>query len=444
MQPTPRYWRLVGELQLNIADPLKYNAMKKIGLALTVVLIFGAASFVSAQDEGFIYGKIYTYQGHVYEGPIRWGDEEVYWTDLFNASKDKNTNLNYLSRKEKDELDESLARSQRDMLGPFAFLQRFNIGRAFDDEYVHQFTCQFGDIKSLRPSSSGKKVDVEVRSGAVFSIDGSGYNDIGGEINIIDQKIGTLTIDWHDIEKIEFENTPAKLSKKFGNALYGSVATYHHGIYTGYIAWDNDERISSDKLDGYSDSKKVAVPFGAISSIENQTSSSMVVLKSGKEIEMRGSNDVNSENRGIIVYTEDGLMVEVPWSEFKKLTLNDTPFPMKKYESFQSQKEINSTIITSDGKSVAGNTIIDLDEQYDFELYQGKCERMEFTMPMRMLKKIAVKGRNSVEVQLKNGKKLLLESSQDTGENNQGVLVFTSARNPVYIPWERVNEIVIR
>ncbi len=33
-----------------------------------------------------------------YEGPIRWGKEEVYWNDIFNAAKSKNQNLRYLSK----------------------------------------------------------------------------------------------------------------------------------------------------------------------------------------------------------------------------------------------------------------------------------------------------------------------------------------------------------
>ena len=31
------------------------------------------AATASAQDEGFIYGKIYTDDNRSYEGPIRWG-----------------------------------------------------------------------------------------------------------------------------------------------------------------------------------------------------------------------------------------------------------------------------------------------------------------------------------------------------------------------------------
>jgi hypothetical protein len=48
-------------------------------------------SLISAAQsvDGYLYGKVYTDQ-NTYEGALRWGTEEVFWTDLFNASKRNN------------------------------------------------------------------------------------------------------------------------------------------------------------------------------------------------------------------------------------------------------------------------------------------------------------------------------------------------------------------
>src|SRR5437868_7033586 len=42
-------------------------------------------------DPGFLYGRITTVDGATYEGRLRWGgDQEAFWGDYFNGSKDKN------------------------------------------------------------------------------------------------------------------------------------------------------------------------------------------------------------------------------------------------------------------------------------------------------------------------------------------------------------------
>ena len=41
--------------------------------------------------QGFLYGRITTTDGDTYEGRLRWGgDEEAFWGDYFNGSKDEN------------------------------------------------------------------------------------------------------------------------------------------------------------------------------------------------------------------------------------------------------------------------------------------------------------------------------------------------------------------
>ncbi len=77
----------------------------KIFLLLISISFFISAQII-AQDEGFIYGKITTIDDNTYQGQIRWGDEEAYWTDMFNAGKRYNDNIQYLSRRDSEYLDE--------------------------------------------------------------------------------------------------------------------------------------------------------------------------------------------------------------------------------------------------------------------------------------------------------------------------------------------------
>src|SRR6187402_1796880 len=155
--------------------------MKKIYLLLISAMIITS---VSAQDEGFIYGKIYMDDNRSYEGPIRWGKEELYWIDVFNASKEENENINFLTREEKERLDEK--RSWRN--GNFSAsstLRWLGLGsgsdRSYEEDFTHQFSCQFGELKSITILSS-KRVALELQSGLQVRVNGEGYNDIGADL----------------------------------------------------------------------------------------------------------------------------------------------------------------------------------------------------------------------------------------------------------------------
>ena len=59
--------------------------MKKT--ALISFFLVATIQMTVAQDEGYIYGKVTTEEGNEYLGHFRWGNEETFWTDIYNASK---------------------------------------------------------------------------------------------------------------------------------------------------------------------------------------------------------------------------------------------------------------------------------------------------------------------------------------------------------------------
>lgn len=415
--------------------------MKKIFTLTALVIIPWLAN---AQDEHFIYGRITMTDSKTYEGPIRWGKEEVYWNDIFNAGKQKNRNLRYLTDRERDELIErQYYRSNDD--GDWGNLGRWfgNVSYRYgDNDFTHQFSCQFGEIKTVRPSGS-KWVELELQNGLKIELNGDGYNDVGLDIRVIDRELGEVEIYWNRIEKIEFINTPSKLMNRFGKPLYGTVESFGKK-FTGYIQWDHDERLSIDKLDGDSDDGDLAIEFDKIASITRVGSRCRVQLKSGREIFMEGSNDVNRENRGVIIMNRDVPAVDVPWSEFDKITFEDKSNApaLVSYDKFKNQKELSGSVRTFNGEQYSGRIVYDLDEEYDFELLQGKQYDFEYTTAFRNVKKIKTYDDSRCEVELRSGEKLMLSDGQDVNGKNQGILVFDSkSADPKYIPWHKVSEI---
>jgi len=155
---------------------------------------------------------------------------------------------------------------------------------------------------------------------------------------------------------------------------------------------------------------------------------------------------VNRENRGVIVMSKDMAAIDIPWSEFDNITFDEkAPSALVSYDQFKIQKELSATVKTFGGESYSGRLVFDLDEEFDFELLQGKQRDYEYTTPFRNIKRIKTYDDTRCEVELKNGNKLLLADGQDVNEKNQGVLVFVNGKvDPQYVPWDKVSEIEFR
>lgn len=410
----------------------------------TCLLLCLCSLTLTAQDESFIYGKVTTIDNKVYEGPIRWGKEEVYWVDLFNAGKERNENLRYLSSREREALDDRQNNWGEWNGSYWKKWINYESDDRYNNDYTHQFACQFGEIKSLMPSGR-KYVDIEMQNGDKYTLKGEGYNDVGTEIRIMDPEMGEMDMSWSRISKIEFMKTPKSLKEKFGKPLYGTVEAFGEK-FTGYIQWDHDERLSTDKLDGDAEDGNVSIEMGKIQSIERKGSRSFVVLKSGRELRMDGSNDVSSGHRGVIIMNKELVAVDVPWNEFDKVTFSEPPAgALPGYEYFSKQHTLTGTVITRDGQTLNGKIVFDLDEEYDYELLQGKRGDYEYVVPFRNVGKLTPFSEYRCELELKNGQKLTLDDAQDVNDRNQGVLVFASAKaDPTYVPWEDVKSIAFK
>ncbi len=410
------------------------NFLKLSGTALACMIFINA----EAQDEGFIYGKVTTEDGETYEGPLRWGKEEVYWTDMFNASKKENKNLDYLSNRELDELEDRYNDNNDNIVSRF-------VNISWDDNnngrFVHEFSTEFGNLKSLKIRSNDR-VEVELKNGETMRLDGSGYNDVGAKITILDKELGKIRLSWSNLELIEFLPTPSSLDEKFGEPLYGTVIC-DLGEFTGFVQWDHDERVGDDVLDGEEDGDDYEIEFRKIRSIERDGfNSSLVELKSGRTLDLRGTNDVDDDNKGIIVTVKGLGRVDIEWDEFDMVTFKDAPNSGPSYNSFGSPKKIVGTVEVDNGDEHSGEIIFDLDEEYTFELLNGEDDDVKFIIPFSNIKEITPRGSYSANIVLKDGSKLNLEDGQDVSDKNLGMLIKTKG-DRVYVPWDRVDRITL-
>jgi len=384
-----------------------------------------------ASDTGYIHGRVTTEDGDTYEGEIRWGDEEAFWDDIFNATKVENENLDYLDRDQVNRL-----RGHRRNVWEVMFGDR-------DDDFTHLFAVRFGDLKQIEVHGR-ERLTVTFRNGETLRLEG-GSNDVGARLTVLDPRVGKVRVRWNRIRTVEFSETPARLRDKLGEPLYGTVKTDRFE-YTGHIQWDHDETLSIDKLDGDTRDGDVSIAFGDIATIRKYRSGVLVTLKSGDELYLTGSNDVNRDNRGILVKVDGIGSVKVGWRDFDMVTFADpAPNSGPAYASFGAGRRLNGEVESRGGDRFKGEIVFDLDETWDFELLHGKNGDTEYLIPFREIVKIEPKGSFSSDVELRNGIVVELEDSQDVTRKNNGVLVFTDAgRRPEYVSWRDVGAIRFR
>lgn len=180
---------------------------------------------------------------------------------------------------------------------------------------------KFGKIESIerRGSSSSQ---VTLKDGRTMKL--SGTNDVDDDnrgIDITIPGIGLIKVEWRDFDRVTFTDPPA--SKEYsafdgGRRLFGTIEADNGEKYTGKITWDMDESYTWEFLDGDSEDISYVIPFRNIKRIERASRRSATVkLHNGEELELSGSNDVDRDNKGILIEMDDGEEVELDWSDFE-------------------------------------------------------------------------------------------------------------------------------
>jgi hypothetical protein len=397
---------------------------------LMSILLVGTGLF-SQYSKALIYGKVTMRDGEVYQGVIRWGDDEALWDDTFNATKTENPYKKYLEREDFEEIEDE------DRVSFFGL--KFSWNKRLD---THQFVCFFGDIKKIMPDGKSYAV-LLMKNGEKFEVERNG-EDIGLSIKIIDSKEGQKKLKWRQIDEIEFMQAPESIKEDFGKPLIAKVIT-SYGDFEGSVQWEEgEEGLDTDKLDGENRETKddEKIKFSEIRSVRfSSRRYSTVELKSGETMELGGTNDVDSDHRGLIVKDPRYGWLKIKRKEIDKVIFNENYSILKSYDDYQATKELEATVFLESGTSISGRIVYDMDESLDFELLDGSIDDTEYRIPFRDISKIVPRNRYGSEVILKNGIKLRLEESQDVSKRNTGILVWTDRNKPEFVPWKKIKAI---
>jgi hypothetical protein len=408
-------------------------------LALLMIPLLAALTSLQASS-GRIYGKLLTVDDDEFEGWIRWDKNEAFWDDVIDGVVDK------------DRFDANGREARHYKERKTRSIDIFGLGGGdsrsiwFGSDNSSSSQLQFGHIQTMFCEGDNEArmllkggQEVEFESGA----------DIGTsvrEILLSDIDEGDIYFDWNDIEKIEFMEESRDPSDGL-QRLYGRVSTRRAGEFTGWVEWDVDEVFSGDHLDGDEDrDRKRKIPFDRITAIERRSSSSAsVTLTDGKEITMRNSNDVNSENRGIVVKSPEYGKIKVDWKNFEKVEFMEPPTKdLPRYDEFDGGSKIHGEVETEFGEKFEGDIAWDNDEQWSWEHLNGEYKDVEMDIPFSAIMSVEKSSQRSALVTLKNGDQYLLSGSNDVDEDNKGIFILHDGKVVEQVDWYDFRKLLIK
>ncbi|MDH3891991.1 MAG: hypothetical protein OEV49_13000 [candidate division Zixibacteria bacterium] len=404
-------------------------------LSAAAILIMAFSLTAVADNAGRIYGKITTVDDDVFEGLIRWDKNEGSWVDVLNGNKE-------LSRRERSGRKKYGDRNRERSIELFGITIAKTGGSSWNFGNVAQSGMRFGHIQSLEVIDDDA-ARLVLKSGDEIELEG-GSTDIGTgirEITIEDNDEGEIELVWDDIDRVEFMQGDGSIVSNQGERLYGSLTTRRGDTYTGFVCWDVDELFTRDILDGELKGRKRKIKFGKIKSIERYSSNgATVVLNNGDELLLRGTNDVDGSNSGIIISDLGFGQVIVKWDEFDRLDFHNEAAPLT-YADFDGGRKLSGTVFTDDGESYTGLIRWDDDEEYTWEILDGDYRDIEFDIEFGLIKEIAKKSYRSAIVTVWDGRTFRLRGSNDVDEDNKGIFITTADGEEIELDWEEFERV---
>ena len=403
--------------------------LQKLHIFFALIISFGIVSSNFAQsNEAFLYGEILLKSGESIKGQIRWGNEELMWDDMFMGFKD-GAPFNSERRLAVKENQQNSVFSHFN----FDFMQLWENRGQFTR---YNFKCQFGDIHKIKVISDNK-ARVYFKNGQRIQVSKSQENDIGETIHIYSYTGLEQQVSWGNIDIIQFLPFPEGRANFLGEPIYGKVETTN-GIFEGFLAWDREERVGSDRLGGYKDGQKEDIPFGLLKRIDIEGDGCQVTLKSGEVLLLRDYPDVNNENEGILVKREGLGNVLIHWEELISVEFIEPKLKPLYYRDFFITHYLQGTVTDKNGNTFLGRIVYDIDEYLSLEVLDGTQNNVEYYIPFKYISTIKKQNSNYTKVCLKSGAELLLSEHADVNADNQGIIIEAYGRKNLYVSWREL------
>ena len=149
----------------------------------------------SHTPSSFLFGRVTTDEGDVYEGRLRFGtSEEAFWDDTFNGYKAENSWAEFVPP---EKLTERV---------PIKIFGFEIASRTRQIDLDRPFMVRFGDVSRIEVD--GRDLRATLKSGTVFGLDRFNADDIADGVRVWDADGGVVDLVEWQIRSIEFLPTP--------------------------------------------------------------------------------------------------------------------------------------------------------------------------------------------------------------------------------------------
>jgi len=422
--------------------------MKYKLILIKSLIVFNTISFAQSSGEkqikfssNFITANVITNDNNVYHGIVKLGNNDLLWTNLFQAK--------FISNKHIENVPEEILKTRKNYSERSV---KWIVGIPFRDttlkDFQPVFSCDYAALNSIEKKNN--YLIVKLQNQEILKLkDRAG--DLGYDVYVYnDLSTDPIKIKWCDIKKVEFKKELNANIKELGIPLYGKVKS-KESSYTGIINWDQQEKHNNEFLNGKNREGRYKIPFKEVSKISKDGDKAVIEIKSGNKINVSSgwvelftdfSNDIGSENQGIIVTVESVGKIKYSWKHFYETYFSE--LPADKSENLKTTiypEKLIGEIITKNGKTYSGILVYNLFKERNIEyLYGYDIEGLLYAIPFQNIKSVTPKNDQFTLVQLKNDQKLLLGNSNDVNNSNDGLLIYNSDK-PSYISWNDIETI---
>ncbi len=413
-------------------------------LRWTLVLSTFAAAPAAPQSADRIWGRVHTTEGEVHTGFIRWDRKEASWGDVLDGARTL-PDENYFAWLEAHDRE----RATRTIELRGHRISWYEVDPDFPMQVLSG--VRFGHLDSLVVLASDR-VELILRSGPRYEMEARGRN-LGSSLRqvIVDEPRGTeVELDWEELERVVFSAPPPD-AVAGARRLHGTVEDRSGNRFTGFLAWDQDEVLESDVLDGEEMRRPNdrEIRFERIRSLTRIPGGTRVELWAGEIMDLGGGNDVADGNRGVQIADPELGVVLVPWERLERVRFHEPAGGSGEYAEFDGGRLLFGTVVTHEQGELQGELRWDADEAGTWEILNGESDGVRYDIEFGFVRRIAPLEEDGAIVTLADGRTLALSGSRDVDADNKGVMVASEPQGGAaaggtawrLIPWKDIREV---
>lgn len=423
--------------------------------AWTLALAASPATPASAQAADRIWGRVHTTEGQVHTGFIRWDRTVAGWTDILYGLRelpDENY-FAWLGAHDRERATRTIElRGHR--------ITWYEVDPDFPMEVLSG--VRFGHLDSLvvldsdrvelilRSETSPRLPPSEAHTLVVEPRGGNARRRRPREVLVDAPGEAEVELYWDELERVVFSAAPPG-AVPAARLLHGTVEDQAGNRHTGYLAWDRDEILESDELNGRETRRRNdrRIRFDRIRSLTRTSRGTRVELTDGGTLELEGANDVDRGNRGVRIADPALGVIVVPWEHLHTVRFHEAGGAPGAHAAFEGRRLLAGTVVTREGEEIRGELRWDADEAGSWDILNGEAEGVDYGIEFGFVRRIAPGEEDGAAVTLAGGRTLVLSGSRDVNADNKGVMV--AAREPGaapdgdpdwrLIPWDEIREV---